>query len=41
MNRLFADMLDQFVVAYLDDILIYSRDLASHEKHVRMVVERL
>ena len=33
-NSIFADMLDVCVVVYLDNILIYSSDLASHRKHV-------
>ena len=30
MNRLFADLLDQGVVVFLDNILIYSEDVADH-----------
>ena len=41
MNRLFSDLLDRSVVVYLDDILIYLRDIESHEKHVRKVQDRL
>ena len=41
MNRLFSDVLDKYVVVYLDDILIFSRDLESHEKHVHEVLQRL
>ena len=33
-NTIFADMLDVCVVVYLDDILIYSEDMESHQKHV-------
>ena len=33
-NTIFADMLDVCVVVYLDDILIYSGDKASHKQHV-------
>jgi hypothetical protein len=33
--------MDEFVVCYLDDILIYSEDPAQHEDHVRKVLERL
>jgi hypothetical protein len=40
-NSVFADMLDVCVIVYLDDILIYSQDLASHKKHVREVLLRL
>ena len=41
MNDIFADLLDMCVVIYLDDILIYSEDLASHKKHVHKVLKRL
>ena len=37
-NTIFADLLDVCVVVYLDDILIYSEDEASHEEHVREVL---
>jgi len=33
-NTVFADMLDVCVVVYLDDILIYSEDMESHQQHV-------
>ncbi|ETE56566.1 Tf2-1, partial [Ophiophagus hannah] len=41
MNDVFWDMLDRFVVVYLDDILIYSRSRESHLQHVRLVLQRL
>lgn len=41
MNSIFADVLDHFVVIYLDDILIFSRNPAEHAKHVREVLRRL
>ncbi|KAF8751747.1 hypothetical protein RHS01_08615 [Rhizoctonia solani] len=34
MNKLFKDLLDVCVIIYLDDILIYSKDDASHTQHV-------
>ena len=40
-NRAMAGLLDNFVVVYLDDILIYSREGEDHEEHVRRVLERL
>ncbi|KAB5595388.1 Transposon Tf2-7 polyprotein [Ceratobasidium theobromae] len=41
MNELFADLLDDYVVVYIDDILIYSKDHEEHTKHVREVLKRL
>jgi hypothetical protein len=41
MNDIFRDLLDVCVVVYLDDILVYSKTRADHEKHLRMVLERL
>ena len=40
-NEVFKDMLDVFVVIYLDDFLIYSLDEVSHREHVRAVLQRL
>ena len=40
-NTVFADLLDVCVIIYLDDILIYSADKASHKEHVREVLQRL
>ncbi|KAF8754244.1 hypothetical protein RHS01_06464 [Rhizoctonia solani] len=41
MNKLFKDLLDVCVIIYLDDILIYSKDDASHTQHVHEVLKRL
>src|ERR1700743_646444 len=41
MNDLFSDLLDVYVVVYLDDILVYSENPADHQKHVREVLRRL
>ncbi|KAF8696468.1 hypothetical protein RHS03_07867, partial [Rhizoctonia solani] len=41
MNNLFKDLLDVCVIIYLDDILIYSKDDASHTQHVHEVLRRL
>ena len=36
-----ADLLDRFVLVYLDDILIYSTSDDEHERHLRCVFDRL
>jgi hypothetical protein len=41
MNRVFHDFLDQVVVVFIDDILIYSKSLEEHEDHLRHVLQRL
>lgn len=41
MNELFHDMTDDFLVIYLDDLLIFSKDPTKHEEHVRLVMNRL
>src|SRR5574338_1126865 len=41
MNRVFKDFLDQFVLIFIDDILVYSKIEEEHEKHLRVVLETL
>ncbi|KAJ3673166.1 hypothetical protein LUZ60_006540 [Juncus effusus] len=41
MNRVFKSYLDSFVVVFIDDILIYSKSEAEHEKHLRIVLQTL
>uniref|UniRef100_A0A8C9ZTG8 Gypsy retrotransposon integrase-like protein 1 n=1 Tax=Sander lucioperca TaxID=283035 RepID=A0A8C9ZTG8_SANLU len=40
-NDVLRDMLNVFVFVYLDDILIFSRNLDEHINHVRAVLQRL
>ena len=37
MNRVFHPYLDQFVVAFIDDILVYSKDAQEHEHRLWIV----
>jgi hypothetical protein len=41
MNKVFMEYLDKFVVVFIDDILIFSKTGEEHEKHLRMVLEKL
>ncbi|KAH9763231.1 Endonuclease [Citrus sinensis] len=41
MNRIFQPYLDQFVIIFIDDILIYSKSKEEHETHLRIVLETL
>ena len=40
-NDVFGDMLDVGVIAYMDDILIYTETVEEHVALVRRVMERL
>ncbi|CAA0833174.1 Uncharacterized mitochondrial protein AtMg00860, partial [Striga hermonthica] len=41
MNRVFHPYLDRFVIVFIDDILVYSRDIEEHKEHLRIVLETL
>ena len=41
MNRIFYDCVDMFMVVYMDDLLIFSKDEESHLKHLEIVLSRL
>jgi hypothetical protein len=41
MNKIFMEYLDKFVVVFIDDILIFSKNEEEHDKHLRMVLQKL
>jgi len=41
MNQVFHEYLDQFVVVYLDDIVVYSPTLEEHKVHLKLVFDKL
>ncbi len=41
MNDIFREYMDEFVVVYIDDILIFSKNQDGHDKHVRLVLVML
>jgi hypothetical protein len=41
MNKVFMDYLDNFVMVFVDDILVYSRSEEEHEDHLRLVLQKL
>ena len=41
MNRVFKQFLDQFVILFIDDVLVYSKSEEEHEQHLRVVLQTL
>src|SRR5436309_15927592 len=40
-NNILCPYLDDFCVAYLDNILIYSKSQEDHDKHVKLILDQL
>ena len=38
MNRVFQPYVDLFVLVFIDDILVYSKDAQEHEQHLKIVM---
>ena len=41
MNNIFSRYLDKFVLVFIDDILLYSKNKEEHEEHLRIVLQVL
>jgi hypothetical protein len=41
MNKVFMEYLDKFVVVFIDDILIFSKNEGNHDEHLRVVLQKL
>jgi hypothetical protein len=41
MNKVFMEYLDKFVVVFIDDILIFSKNEEEHDEHLSMVLQKL
>ena len=41
MNHVFQPYVDRFIVVFIDDILLYSKDQEDHDTHLRVVLETL
>ena len=41
MNKVFREFLDNFVIIFIDDILVYSKTREQHEEHLRKVLTTL
>jgi cell fate regulator YaaT (PSP1 superfamily) len=41
MNKVFMEYLDKFIVVFIDDILVYSKNEEEHTEHLHMVLQKL
>ena len=41
MSKVFMEYLDKFVVVFIDDIMVYSKNEEEHKEHLRLVLEKL
>ena len=40
-NRIFKEYIDKFVIIFIDDILVYSKDEDKHKEHLRIILQTL
>ena len=41
MNKVFMEFLDKFVVVFIDNILVFSKNKEEHAEHLRLVLQKL
>jgi hypothetical protein len=41
MNKVFMEYHDRFIMVFIDDILIYSKNDSDHDEHLRLVLQKL
>jgi hypothetical protein len=41
MNKVFIEYLNKFIVVFIDDILIFSKNKGEHAEHLRLVLQKL
>ena len=41
MNQVFRASFDKFVVVFIEDILVYSKDQVEHGEHLRTILQTL
>jgi hypothetical protein len=41
MNKVFMEYLGKFIVVFIDDILIFSKNEEDHDEHLRVVLQKL
>jgi hypothetical protein len=41
MNKVFMEYLDKFIVVFIDDVLVYSRNEEEHMEHLHLVLQKL
>jgi hypothetical protein len=41
MNKVFMEYLDKFVVGFINNILIFSKNKEEHDEHLRLVLQKL
>jgi hypothetical protein len=41
MNKEFIEYLDKFIMVFINDVLVYSKDEKEHKEHLRLVLQEL